>query len=101
MAIHNQKLNARYRDYKRNAATRGLVFEMTIEEFDAMTQETCVFCGSEDYIGIDRVDSDFGYIDGNVQPCCTMCNKMKSNFGEDAFLAQVARINAFQVKKGA
>lgn len=96
MGIHNSNLKTRFRDYKRNAATRGLVFNMTIEQFDAETQKTCVFCGSEDYIGVDRIDSGNGYIEGNCQPCCSFCNKMASNFGKELFLEQVARIASFR-----
>lgn len=94
--MHNQSLKARYRDYKRNAATRGLIFSLTIEQFDAMTSETCSYCGAHDHIGVDRIDSSCGYIEGNIVPCCTFCNKMKSNFGTEAFLAQIARIAKFK-----
>jgi hypothetical protein len=90
--MHNQTLAARYRDYKRNAGTRGLVFNMNKDEFDAETQKTCVFCGAEDHVGIDRIDSSMGYVTGNIQPCCSFCNKMKSNYGEEAFLSQIAKI---------
>lgn len=90
--MHNQTLTKRFADYKRNAATRGLVFNITKDEFDAETQKACTFCGATDHVGIDRIDSSMGYVEGNTQPCCTFCNKLKSNFGEVAFLAQIARI---------
>lgn len=90
--MHNQTLTKRFADYKRNAATRGLVFNITKAQFDDMTQMECKFCKATDHVGIDRIDSGIGYVEGNIQPCCTFCNKMKSNFGEEAFLAQIARI---------
>jgi hypothetical protein len=103
MGIHNQTTTKRYADYKKNAATRGLVFELTKAEFAAITDAedaVCVYCGAEDHIGVDRIDSGRGYVAGNTQRCCTFCNKMKSNFGEEAFLAQIARIQRFQEAKG-
>jgi hypothetical protein len=90
--MHNQTLTKRFADYKRNAAARGLVFNITKAEFAAVTEMACTFCAATDHVGIDRIDSSKGYIEGNTQPCCTFCNKMKSNFGEEAFLAQIARI---------
>lgn len=92
----NQTLSKRFADYRRNAATRGLVFNLSKDEFDTITQGECVFCGTSDYIGVDRKDSSMGYIEGNVQSCCTFCNKLKSNFGGEMFLEQVARIASFK-----
>jgi hypothetical protein len=94
--MHNQTLAKRMSDYIRNAAKRNLVWNITREQFAAITSDQCVFCGSGDHVGIDRIDSSIGYEIDNCQSCCTFCNKLKSNFGEEAFLAQVARIAAFR-----
>ena len=68
MAIHRQTLSKRFSDYRRNASTRGLVFNLDKEQFNAITQETCCYCGAEDYIGVDRIDSGKGYTEANIQP---------------------------------
>lgn len=86
-------LSKRYADYRRNAATRGFIFEVSKDRFAEITSQPCEYCGqTEGTIGIDRVNSDIGYLEGNMVPCCSFCNRMKTNFGAEAFLAQVARI---------
>lgn len=89
---HNQRLSKRFADYRRNSKTRNLAFNLTIEQFDALTDRPCAFCGSEDHVGVDRIDSSIGYIMTNVQSCCSICNRLKSNLGEEIFLRQIARI---------
>lgn len=43
--------------------------------------------------GIDRVDSSKGYVDGNMVPCCSTCNWMKSNLLVGEFLAHIKSIH--------
>lgn len=66
----------------------------------------CTYCGVEPtaashhqsyngqwkFNGLDRVDSGKGYVLDNVQPCCAMCNKLKSDLEETDFLNHIARI---------
>jgi hypothetical protein len=94
--------------YKRQAKARDLVFELDIETFRALTSSDCYYCGTPPsqvwcgstsaringnytYNGIDRVDNDRGYVDGNVRPCCGQCNRSKRDLTEAAFLAWLAR----------
>jgi hypothetical protein len=42
--------------------------------------------------GVDRVNSEKGYVVDNVVPCCTSCNRMKSDLDRDFFLSQVCKI---------
>ena len=44
------------------------------------------------YNGIDRVDSDGGYVTGNVVPCCWPCNRMKMDMVHADFLRHVGKI---------
>ena len=30
-------------------------------------------------LGVDRLDSDRGYVEGNLAPCCFVCNQIKGN----------------------
>ena len=43
-------------------------------------------------VGIDRIDSSIGYVVENCVPCCTLCNRMKSNLSGREFIAHVDRI---------
>lgn len=107
--------------YRRTAAKKSLPFELTREEFRALTGSSCNYCGigpsatrthnSQDvsvagkanaaytYNGLDRVDNNLGYVKNNVVPCCRPCNMAKRTMTLDAFLAWIRRITAFQSSK--
>lgn len=78
------RLKERYDFYKNNAKRRNLDFDLSIEQFDIITQQECIYCGgysgkynNNSFSGIDRVDSNKGYVEDNIVPCCDVCNKMK------------------------
>lgn len=50
------------------------------------------FNGSWEYNGLDRIDSSKGYTMSNVQPCCYLCNQLKSNLDEEVFLNHIKKI---------
>lgn len=45
---------------------------------------------------IDRIDSSKGYEPSNIVPCCTMCNRMKSDFTSEEFLNHIQQIYKYQ-----
>jgi 5-methylcytosine-specific restriction endonuclease McrA len=93
-----------YATYRSNATRRGKEFNLSRDEFDALTTSLCHYCGTEPsqvnkaykiheclYSGIDRVDSSKGYITGNCVPCCGQCNKAKGEYSEADFLDWLRR----------
>lgn len=44
----------------------------------------CVYC-PKDATGFDRIDSKITYAEGNIQPCCVTCNRMKWTMSEEQF----------------
>jgi hypothetical protein len=42
--------------------------------------------------GIDRINSNFGYIKNNIIPCCINCNYGKSDLSFDDFMIWIDRI---------
>ena len=90
--------------YKVCAERRGLVFELTNEEFRSLTQGVCYYCGTppsqtvsrrnSHYIhnGIDRHDNSQGYIKSNCVPCCSTCNSMKSTRSANEFVNHCVRV---------
>lgn len=102
--------NSLYHNYRRNAAARGLPFELTRPQFDILTSGECFYCGgvpsqvvrngrmtSGDrskytYNGIDRMDNSVGYIIGNCVSCCNTCNKMKRANDVDLFINHAIKI---------
>jgi len=87
-----------YLIYKKTAKRRGIIFDLTIEEFKDITSKNCSYCGVEPsaissyrrnektseytsykFNGIDRIDSNKGYEKGNIAACCKHCNYIKNN----------------------
>ena len=75
-----------YCKYKYTAKRRSIEFELTEEEYVAITRKPCYLCGKVGQSGIDRYDSNKSYNILNARPCCYSCNISKSDFSYDAFL---------------
>ncbi len=95
-----------YGDYQRSAQRRGLVFDLTPEQFYLVTQQPCYYCGSATmrtrktnesddgfaFNGIDRADNSRGYTVDNVVPCCTDCNYGKGTMSAKEFLDWIQQV---------
>jgi len=86
---------------KRNRSsylTDTKTFSLTNEQFRALVQKPCYYCGKESdppnhYNGLDRLDSSKRvYKEGSVVSCCGDCNCAKYRFSEEEFLDQCLRI---------
>jgi hypothetical protein len=99
--------NRLFATYIKGANLRNLSFELTKEFFRDIIGKDCFYCGAppvyKEYTtynknggiicnGIDRVDSNRGYTEDNVVPCCSMCNVSKWSYDFDEFLLMVKRI---------
>ena len=101
--------NSLYSNYREGAVHRGLVFELSKEEFKVLTQQVCYYCGcppslyyrrvrkiapptSYRYNGVDRLDNSLGYTQGNSVPCCKTCNRAKQQMGEFEFYQWIGRV---------
>lgn len=71
-----------YQMYKRGAKKRKLDFYLTQSGFETIIQQQCYYCGEKPkkYNGVDRFDSQKGYILDNCVSCCEQCNFMKKDF---------------------
>jgi hypothetical protein len=93
--------NALLGQYQRSARARGYVFALTKEEFRAVVEAPCTYCGEccnlamsvgagasgeYRYTGIDRIDNALGYVSGNVCSCCKQCNIAKGTLSREEFL---------------
>lgn len=84
---------------------QGHKFNLTKEQVRNLVTQPCQYCGILPaqiskgkglygdflYNGIDRVDSNLGYVEGNVVPCCWSCNRAKSSSTVEEFKAWVVR----------
>lgn len=78
--------------YKSNAKKRGVEFDIEIDKFREYVGGVCYYC-DEKAIGIDRLDSKLGYIEGNMVSCCEMCNRMKNSFDLKMFIEKCRKIS--------
>lgn len=77
--------------YKSKAKDRNLHWGISRELFIKTIEKPCYYCGTFgslslviddfEYLhnGVDRIDSDKGYEQSNIVPCCKNCNMAKSN----------------------
>lgn len=100
-----------YQQYKKQAVVGEREFDITYEYFKIITKEKCHYCGIDpigiratkagngSYIfnGIDRVDNAIGYIEGNIVPCCKMCNYGKKAYSKNDFLNWVSNIYNYSI----
>lgn len=95
-----------YLSYGRSARRRNIEFSLSQDEFINITSKNCYYCGVEpmtiskskgtfgQYVhnGVDRLDSNVGYVLNNCVPCCWMCNRAKLDSPLDEFLAWIDRL---------
>ena len=106
--------NKLYMGYKWGAKNRNFIFDLSIEEFKDICSKNCHYCNASPELkqiiadkkqreewaekckiktnGIDRFNSNYGYIKGNCLPCCSLCNIMKSNMNVCKFLLHIQKI---------
>jgi hypothetical protein len=103
---------SKLRGMARKTATRTVAWELTREQVLALVVQRCHYCNREPsqvrhsdrhhqtvlFNGLDRLDSDLGYVPGNVVPCCKYCNYAKHTQGYQQFKEWVARVYAHFVK---
>ena len=98
--------NAAYHNLVNAAKRKQFTFNLTKQEVKEIHKQNCYYCGDTpknlyisncdngDYIysGIDRVDSNKGYILGNVVPCCKRCNTAKNDMSVEEFENWLKRV---------
>lgn len=102
-----------YGDYKRQAKTRNLEWDIDFEFFLQISKQNCYLCdeppgnkankkkynGAFIYNGLDREDNTKGYTKKNVRPCCFKCNQVKSNKELRAVLIHISKMIAGLVRE--
>lgn len=87
---YRYKASVGFQKYKQQAILRGLIFDIENDKFTQISQDHCYYCGKQGTpdcpIGVDRVNSDIGYINNNCVPCCCYCNFSKSDMEKDEFI---------------
>lgn len=88
----------KYSTYKQY--TKGLDKKtLTQEEFIALIQEDCYYCGKHKANGIAKINNNEKYVKRNCVPCCKQCSRTKNILSQKDFEAWKDRFVNFQLKK--
>ena len=86
----NPNLNTAFLRTRGNAKTRNLEFSISRSYYESIAKNNCYYCNQEpkqdgqgsvercpNYNGLDRINPNRGYVEGNVVSCCKYCNYAK------------------------
>jgi len=108
-----------YNNCKRGGNLRNHTFELLFNDFVNIISQDCYYCGDKPqrssnkllvsrghinepplyYNGVDRQNSEIGYVISNCVSCCGKCNYMKHILSEDDFYFQIEKIYNHSIKK--
>ena len=72
-------LRSKLSKLRKRARIKGLLCTLSIGDFVNLRSGKCIYCGSENFITVDRKDNNTGYTSENSVSCCFMCNNIKGN----------------------
>lgn len=102
-------LESKYNEIKYHTIEyKKLEFTLSLDEYIILSNSKCYYCGNqgntkltrhkdcnkEDIFGcgIDRINSNLGYIKENCVSCCWDCNEMKKARNKESFLLKIKNI---------
>lgn len=66
--------------YRIKDQRKGLATDITPEWLiDHILFKECHYCGSQEFIGCDRINNQTGHVKANVIPCCHVCNTARGD----------------------
>lgn len=96
--------NVKLNHYRNSAKRRNHEWKLDNKYFFNLITGNCYYCGSKPSLenkrkthfillnGIDRIDSNKGYIADNVVSCCKFCNFAKGNSSSEEFENWIKRL---------
>lgn len=98
-------LRQQYRVHRNNASRLGCA-PLPRAVWEAIVRQPCHYCGQSEMrsgyaggaggtmplVGVDRIDSNLGYVEGNTVPCCSTCNRAKLDASYGDFIEWVRRV---------
>jgi hypothetical protein len=73
-------------DCVRSDRKKGHTNDLTYDFVAAQIARGCIYCGSTDRVGLDRVNNALGHMQRNVLPACTVCNYFRRDMPFAAWL---------------
>jgi len=95
---------------RQRARTKGFPLQLSKKDVREIMYKNCHYCGDGPsntfvlfgeskefrkeikYQGIDRMDSNKGYIKGNIVPCCFQCNCLKWDNSMEDFIKKIEKL---------
>mgnify|MGYP003344123941 CR=1 FL=1 len=82
--LSRTNINQSFHSYIKEAKRRNIEFKLTKEIFCDIIKHPCHYCNElnieKKFNGIDRIDSNNGYILENCVACCSLCNYLKNKY---------------------
>lgn len=97
-ALRATTTKAKYKRLLYIASKKAVTVDLPFLEYEKIVANPCFYCGgdlSRIGHGLDRIDPDFGYIRGNVRPCCKRCNLAKNDMKEKEFHQWLTRVLSY------
>lgn len=85
---------------KHSARKRGHLFDLPDNALCKLVLSSCHYCNFPGPNGLDRIQSSKPYVRGNVVPCCTYCNRAKSDMTMIEFRQWLETAYNFFIKRG-
>lgn len=84
--------------YKKDANKRNKTWNLQDNYAKELMVKPCHYCGElyNKLNGIDRLNNDIGYEEGNVVSCCSECNFSKHTSNKEDFIEHAKRITEYQ-----
>lgn len=97
---HSQDLKNYYKTTNgKMSSYRNRVENENKEDFNLWSgklfEGICFYCGADENIGIDRLNSNISYIEENCVSCCSTCNMIKKSMDMGSFLQKVRDIAVY------
>ena len=107
---YEASFNRIYGIYRSRCKRTGVKFDISKDHFREIAEQNCHYCGAEptpadadhsrlngtwSYNSLDRIDNSKGYLPWNVQACCHLCNRLKSDLEEEDFLRHISHIVSY------
>lgn len=91
----------RAKRYNQRWPVAGAVWSLSRAAYARLMALPCTVCDNPiepTGVGLDRIDNDFGYLPGNVQPMCHRCNSFKHRRTMLQWVVFLARLPGFDPK---
>lgn len=86
--------HGRWTRFNAQARARNLDVDLSYDEYQALMEAPCTYCGVPAALGVDRVDSAGNYTPENCVSCCAFCNRAKWKLSPAVYREWISKVKA-------